>query len=539
MSDIATRRRELLERYLADAPEGGLDPHSTALWAIHHARLALGRELDKANAYFERVEHDPRPREWKDGLIDTVDWDFLGIRLLKTLLDFGGTGRLTPAAEGHLREMTVNWRQPRPTVNRNNDRAVRWPEIHTENHDLMCITLGLFREHLAGRPTDSIARALAQSLSWRFRRGWREWNSKVYQVHYLLPALILARHAPDERIRTAAGELIQVQMAERALLSMNGHLGGPFCRGYEPQFDSERNDFYLPVMRMAFGLGEAFGDLSREDAGNHRPAATALGRMHEGVAFAAEGFEPHPIVAALAEEAASRPLLDYRGTRFAPWLLERERVLIRYYNTPHVSMGSMRASGRGFQSRFLEVLFAESPDMHLRTDLRDTVTQTPWDTRNERGQAAQHANWLVSRGTLVAQGGLEPQRVGEWDLFAAGRGLCAHAELPGGWHLFQAGDLDQWTTDQAFIAALHRPELSDGHIRGRTTGGERVNVDLSDMSVKVNGRDEQWYNKLHNCPQMQADWEDGAVTVRASAGTLELSDAVLHPLLDGSQGGRP
>ncbi len=503
MSEIAGRRRWYLERVLAETDEDALDPYKRPRWALNHARVVLGRDLDRANAYFETIRMDPRPVLWKNGRVDTADWDFLGTLLLKTLLDFRGTDRLGPEAAAHLESLIVGWEQPRPGTNRDNDRVARWPAIHTENHDAMCLVIGLFREVLAGRDASAIERELARYLAWRFQRGWVEWHSPCYQAHWLNPALVLARHAPSERLREGAARLISLQLAERALLSVGGYLGGPYYRGYDRHIGDARGDEYLPVTWMSFGLGDVPRDL---DA---------------GTAFAADTFEPHPVVAALAHEAARRPLLDYRGTRCAGFA-EGLRPIV-YYNTPHVSMGSMQACGYSFQTRFFNVLFPADPSKTLRTYLHDDVEHSPWDKRNERGEVAQHAGWLVSRGSLVAEGGLDAESAGGWDLYRVGRGLCAHRELPGDWHVFQVGDLDQWSDAHAFLAALSEPRIEDGEVCGRTTGGEDVAVSTADLSVSIDGRPrEDWTDRMHHCPAMRSAYGSGRIEITSSAGELVL-----------------
>ncbi len=502
MSDIAERRRAYLERLLAEADEGALSKRAVGLWPVNHARLVLGRDLEAANRYFETVEYDPAPRLWKDGQWDTRDWDFLGIAVLRTLLDFRGSDRLTDAAKDNLAGMIVNWRQPRPKVNRNNDRVAVWPEIHTENHDLMCLTIGCFRELLAGRGVAAHVGHLCRSLAWRFERDWWEWHSPVYQAHYLNPLLVLARHAPSAVLRQGAAHLIQIQLAERALLSVGGYLGGPFRRGYAAQIADDRNDLYLPVMWLAFGLAE--------------PANLA-----EGVPFASHDLQPHPVVAALADEAARRPVLHYRGTRHhGVYCLRR---MICYYNTPHVSMGSIRASAYGFQSRFCNVLFPAEASKSLRTYLPDPDHRSPWDEFNSRGELAQHAGWMVSRGELIAEGGATPERAGDWNLYVVGRGLCAHAELPGGWNVFQVGDLDRWGEGASFVGALHMPRLNESHITGRTVDGDEVAVGIADMTLRVNGELAEWTGMLHDADELRSEYGSGRVVLSSPGGTLTLS----------------
>ncbi len=532
MNEITARRREYLQRVLDEIEEPskadyeevmrptaqplGPQQHRKAksydsrMWVINHSRLVLGRDIDKANRYFESAHLDTRPVEWPDRTTDDPDWDFLATMLLKTVLDFGRSDLLSEKAKTNLKAIFIDWKQPRrPAVNADNDRAARWPVIHTENHDIMCLTIGLFGALFAGRDTDAHVREMSKSLAWRFERGWVEWHSPCYQIHYLNPLLILARHAPSPALRKGAADLINLQMAERALLSVNGHLGGPFYRGYDRHIESDLFDGYLPVMWLAFGLGDPWLTLK------------------DGVAFAVDSFEPDPIVSALAAEAATRPLLQYKGTRRHPQ--GREGLApIYYYNTPHVCMGFMGIFGFGHQSRFFNVMFADEPAKSLRTFMREPELQSDWDQRNERGELVQHENWLISRGALVEEGGIKPTNAGKWNLYRVGKGLCAHVELAGDLHVFQVSDLDTYPDEQAFISALSVPEKVDNSVRAKTAGGEELSVNLSDMSLTLNGQAPQdWSNMLHDCPAMRSEYGSGVIEIKTGQGTLTLDNRAL------------
>ncbi len=530
MNEITTRRREYLERVL-ETYESSVDDFDDSLksidrpltleehqivkkwesrfWVVNHSRLALGRNVDQANRYFESVRLDPRLLVWKDGMIDTPDWDFPGIMLLKTVLDFGQSDLLSEKAKTHLKAIFTDWKQPRPIANEDNDRVARWPIIHTENHDIMCLTIGLFGAMLAGRDTAAHERELSKSLAWRFERGWVEWQSPCYQVHYLNPLLILARHAPSPTLRKGAADLINLQMAERALLSVNGCLGGPFYRGYDHHIANDLCDGYLPVMWLAFGLSDPWLNLK------------------EGVAFASDTFEPDPIVSALAAEAATRPLLQYKGTRHDSSGRE-DLTPIYYYNTPHVSMGFRNAFGFGHQMRFFNVMFADDPAKSLRTFMREPELQSAWDQRNERGELVQYENWLISRGALVEEGGIKPTKTGKWNLYRVGKGLCAHVELAGDLHVFQVSDLDTYPDERAFISALSVPKKVDNSVRAKTGGGEKISVNLSDMSLTVNGQAPQdWSNMLHDCPAMRSEYGSGVIEIKTGQGTLTLDNRAL------------
>ncbi len=345
-TSIAHRRREYVEWIVRNFDKLSMKPLDGRAWSLNHARLVLDRDLDKANRYFRSV-------------MLTNDRDFMGIRLLKTLLDFRSSEKLQYAARERLESIIANWEMD------HNSRLARWPANWTENHDLMHLTIGLFSRLLRGEDTREQILQLCQSLAWRFERGWVEWNSPRYQTHYLNPLLVLADHAPSQGLRSGAQALANLQFAERALLSVNGYLGGPFFRGYDRHsangpdgtpaqrgaaayFDNNRYDAYLSTMWLAFGLSEPYFDYAK--VADLEPAAEGYGcggdarlNQDDGMFFATSSFVPHPVIQALAVQPKTRPCLVYRGTRASGWPQDPlwgnnpRLAQIYYYNLPYVS----------------------------------------------------------------------------------------------------------------------------------------------------------------------------------------------------------
>ena len=94
--EIAGRRAEYLKWVIDEFGklESDMKPLDGRAWSLNQARLFLNRDIDKASRYFQTVKL-------------TFDADFMGIRLLKTLLDFGQTNRLSNSAKEHLAEIIV------------------------------------------------------------------------------------------------------------------------------------------------------------------------------------------------------------------------------------------------------------------------------------------------------------------------------------------------------------------------------------------------------------------------------------------------
>jgi len=536
---LAQRRNTYLE-WICDT-FGGLEPAMNAKdgrrWALNHARLMLNRDLDEANRYFESM--GPLPG----------DEDIYFIRFLRTLLDFQDSARLSEGSKARIIGVLKEWPD-----NALSSKA-HWPPYHTENHDLMHLTIGMFATLHRGGDLSGHEGAIRQFIAWRLERGFVEWNSKCYQYHFSNPLIILADHAPDEGLRRDAGTLLNVMLAERALLSVNGYLAGPSFRCRTADVSGSltnrkvaylmdaRYDGFLPTVWLAFGIGEPRFDFAHARVSGLEPATIYIAtgneprlKQDEGMFFACSAFRPHPVICALAEEAGTADVLVYEGQRYLGWpkdsLWETERWLpgaIYYYNTPHVSMGSVHSDGGILQSRYDSVIFGADPSQGLRVEtiLPDVP---PHKRRYEaRGRVVQHKNWLLGQGTLFEDGGIQSRKIGPWNIYKVGKGLCAHVELPDAYHVLQISDLDAYADEESFVQALSVPELAENRVFATTADGDRITVDLENMGITVNDTPRPHPPKmLHDCRYMTSEYGSGKITITTKAGSVTFQSSKAH-----------
>jgi hypothetical protein len=249
--------------------------------------------------------------------------------------------------------------------------------------------------------------------------------------------------------------------------------------------------------------------------------------------FACSSFQPHPVVVALAAEAATRDVLFYRGRRYLGWpgkehnekLWETQRWMpgaIYYYNTPHVSMGSIHSSGWICQSRYNKVMFAADPSQGLRIEVL-LPGVVPHKRRYEaRGRVVQHKDWLLGQGTLFEDGGVSARRLGSWNVYKVGKGLCAHFALPeSSYHVLRVSDLDKYASEEAFVRALSVPRMEERQVHAMSVDGDRITVDVVDMSISINGT--PWPHPpamLHDCEFMQSVYGSGGITINTGKGSV-------------------
>ncbi len=534
---IQARRTEYIN-WIGDTfgeMEPTMAPNDGRRWALNHARMLLKRDIEKANHYFETFAAPPR------------DADIYLIRFLRTLLDFQRQGVLSKEAEGRIVHFLTEW----PV----NDRTSRkyWPPNFTENHDLMQLTLGLFALQYREEDTSNQVKELKQFIADRFKFGFAEFNSRCYQYHFTNPLIILADYAPDENLKTAAKQLLDVLFAERLVLGINGYLGGPSlrCRTASGNhslterkvayLEDARYDGFLPTVWLAFGLGEPRFDFDNSRVPGLEPASIFIAsgneprlKQDEGLFYASSQLVPHRVVQDLALELKQRDVLVYNGRRFLGWPndehWETQKWIpgnVTYYNTPYVSMGSIHSDGWNHQSRYNSVLFSADPSMGLR--LEKILPDEPVHKRRyeARGRVVQQKNWMLGQGTLFEDGGIESKSKNGWNVYRIGKGLCAHMELPDSYHVLQVSDLNAFPSERAFIAALKEPKKTGQQIVAELINGDRVSVNLNDMSIIINDEVRRHPSvMLHDCRSMVSVYGSGVISIysRENSVTFDCED---------------
>jgi hypothetical protein len=130
----------------------------------------------------------------------------------------------------------------------------------------------------------------------------------------------------------------------------------------------------------------------------------------------------------------------------------------------------------------------------------------------------------------VEEGGLTAEQAGTFRIYRVDKGLCAHLALAPDLHVFQVGDLDLYPSPKDFIASLSVPTVEGNTVRARTSGDD-ISVDISNMSIELNGRPgHDWSDKLYAGPWLFADWDDGRISVRLDSWETVFSDEALRGL---------
>ena len=253
--------------------------------------------------------------------------------------------------------------------------------------------------------------------------------------------------------------------------------------------------------------------------------------------FACSRFVPHPVVQTLAVEARTRKVLVYQGRRFTGWpgdeLWKTQKWMpgaLYYYNTPHVSMGSVHSDGWIHQCRYNSVIFGADPSQALRVEKIVPGVPPHKRRREARGRVVQHENWLLGQGMLFEDGGPKAERFGKWNVYQVGKGLCAHLALVDDYHVLQVSDLDTFASREEFGAALSIPERFGEQLNAVTMSGDRISVDLTNMSIAINGEPRAHPPKmLHDSGSMKSVYDSGKITITTQSGSVTFDSAAFRP----------
>ena len=527
--EIKARRTDYLN-WIVDvfgAQEASWEPQDGRRWALNHARLRLSKDTTKANQFFESFPASKK------------DIDIYLIKFLLSYLEFKDNPQLSAPAKERLEKVLKPW----PYNKHQLTKQAFWPPAFTENHDLMYLTLALFAKQIRGEDASVQINAIKEFIALRLERGFVEWNSQCYQYHLSNSLFILAQYSPDKAIKQGAAALLDIMLAERVTLGVQGYLGGPSlrCRTADvthsltarkvAYLSDGRYDGFLPVVWLATGLGEPRFDFKNSRDPELQPAGPLIAsgneprlKQDEGMCFACTDYIPNPVIMELAEEARMRSELIYVGQRHIGWpafdeLWETQKWkpgVLYYYNTPHVSMGSIHSDGWLHQARYNSVLFGADPSMAIRVE-KIIPGEKPHKRRREaRGRVVQHRNWMLSQGTLFEDGGIKPVKLGAWNIYQVGKGLCAEMDLGDDYHVLQVSDLDKYASAKEFADALHIPARAGDTVTGKTVNGDVVEVNLANMEIKINGTGRVHPNEmLHDSPILRSDYMSGRVTVKS------------------------
>ena len=94
----------------------------------------------------------------------------------------------------------------------------------------------------------------------------------------------------------------------------------------------------------------------------------------------------------------------------------------------------------------------------------------------------------------------------------------------------QVSDLDTFPSREEFVAALTIPERSGEQLNAVTMSGDRVSVELTNMSIAINGKPRAHPPKmLHGSGPMKSVYGSGKITITTQSGSVTFDSTLFRP----------
>ena len=267
-------------------------------WAGAHAALLLKRnaeETDKANLFFAHA-----PIDWD------CDPDMRVCELLHSYYAFKDDPQFTAPAKQRILQILETKEPPRrlyPSV---------WDFHATENHAMMGHVWLLLYSQIKGDEDEvaAVGKHIAERIREHARRGWHEFYSPCYVEKEMGCMVLLREWADNPELRRLGDLMLDLLLAEHAVLNIDGVMGGP-CRrayGYEPIGSDGEMNHNSQRDRMRSGIYSAayiaFGDAQPHFYG-------VLGSM----CLASSGYVPPGLITRLALAREKRGTYEFRARK--------------------------------------------------------------------------------------------------------------------------------------------------------------------------------------------------------------------------------
>ncbi len=432
---------------------------------LNYCRLYANSDIDVVNRYLENFQFDPKLCYWGK-VQDTEDWDFTAIELLRLYFDFQDSALLSDKAKEHIKDLFINWVQPRQRVNRENNRYAILPGYHTENHDIMLLTIGYFSQILSGKSGEAEKDELKKYLRWRMQLGRHEDNSNTYDLHFANPLFLLFDHAMHDDLKLAAEAELNHLLAQRVLLSLKGVVVGPQSRNKaNPEQPYADNLIAIMYLFFDFNLYDKIAD----------------DFYFLGAALAKTKFRPHSYLVELAQNRDNMPPFVYTGMRTRQ---DGEYNAYKYYITPNIAMGS--ADFRGFTDdmKYNSIIMQGENLITIRTRYIADINKKQQQVYGIN-ESIQYKNVLLTRGEFVTSGAVKELQVGSWRCFYTEKAIVATYSLKEDWVIIIADDL-KGVDPQSYCQQLITPEEQENLVFITLSNQEKI------IFERTNGR----YHKI-------------------------------------------
>ncbi|MFH0929509.1 MAG: PA14 domain-containing protein, partial [Candidatus Aenigmatarchaeota archaeon] len=460
------------------------------------ARLYLNHRVDEANDWLEQTtdvrgtdkygttSNKKYPHPWGEANSASHDWDFVTTFIIRAYFQFKGTGKLTAAAENNMKNVLSN-RAGTPMTEDPNFG-------YSENHNAMIVSAGYFGNMITGGSNSQNEAWLINFLDDRLEGHYYELNSPTYMGSEFRVLWNLYDFADSPTLRKKAEAVLDMLLAEHALINVNGIRGGPFYRYYGIHVVDQSADYVYRISQVYFDTPADYG-----------------------------GSTPFiNIFAWYSSYEVPQIVKDIANGNKQPFVLESRRDIAPtyYYVTPHAVLATAQGDYRdslmesttntGARSHIWDISFDTSPRKVIFSG--DEFDEYFYDETD----AVQYRNVLItSRNEQINYVGVTKATESGWTFVQEGKTFVAVSNpLSNGRIIVEMRDADDYGKSfSEFKADIKNNAVSASGDRVTyvNTFGETI---TSPTKYTIDG--DSFSYKLFDSPYLVSDWGSGVITVK-------------------------
>ncbi|MFH1473915.1 MAG: putative glycoside hydrolase [Candidatus Aenigmatarchaeota archaeon] len=462
------------------------------------ARLYLNHRVSEANDWLDQttdaqgtekygaISNKKYPHPYMESNGASHDWDFVNTFIIRAYFQFRGTGKLTSAAENNMRNVLSN-RAGTPSYEDPNFG-------YSENHEAMIVSAGYFGNMITGGSNSQNEAWLIDFLDDKLEHHYYEMNSPTYMGAEFRVLWNLYDFAASSTIRNKAKAVLDMLLAEHAMINIDGMRGGPFYRYYGVHVVDQSTDYAYRISQVYFDTSADYG----------------------GTRFI-------NIFAWFSSYEVPQIIKDIANGNKQPFVLKSRRYSVPtyYYVTPHAVL----ATGQGdFPDSFFDSDYAQDSTggrAHIWDILFDTSPRKVIFSGDEFKQyfydeadAVQYKNVLItSRSETINYVGVTKVTESNWNFVQEGRTFVAvRNPLSNGRIIVEMRDADDYgRTFSEFKADIkdNSVSVSGDRVTYTNTFGETI---TSPTRYTIDG--DSFSYKLFDSPYLVSNWGSGVITVK-------------------------
>ncbi|NIO45151.1 MAG: hypothetical protein GTN36_06410 [Candidatus Aenigmarchaeota archaeon] len=474
------------------------------------SRMWLNYRVDDANEWFEQVtdregtEKEIKPSEEehyyeKYPNPNGYDYDFVTTFIIRAYFQFRDDPRLTDAARNNMRDV-LEFRAGTPTCQLEGREGE--PLCYSENHNAMIASAGYFGNVITGGDNTANEQWLIDFLDDKLEYHYREFNSPTYMGSEFRVLWNLYDFAPSSTLRSKAKTVLDMLLAEHAVINVAGMRGGPFYRYYGDKVVDQSSDYIYRISQIYF---DTPGD-------------------YESTPF------PR-IFAMFSSYEVPRNILDLAKANKEPFVFKSRRKLSYTYNniptyfyvTPHAVLATAQGdypdrymcdTRTGCRSHIWDISFGTSP---RKVIFSGDEYELDGDPAYDEADAVQKKNILItSRSETINYVGVTPVYEDGWTFVQEDKTFVAIKELSNGRILVEVRDADDY--GQSFSS--FKSDIKDNAL---TVSGDSVTYEntfgetiVSPTIYTIEG--DSFLYKKFDSPYLDSDWGSRNINIIFSNG---------------------